>query len=169
MPVQNGYNAYSPQPISGIAGVPRVNNINAAGNWNMGYSNNYVANDGKIHVNGRAGADAFPLPMGMNVVVLWDTDSPRFFVKGYDDNGIPRVLEDNDYAPHIEPEVPQQVGVDMSAYATKEDIQAMIAEAFSNMPAPNMSGYVTKKVLDKALSELTVGSGGKVVRANDAK
>ena len=168
MPVQNGYNAYAPQPVPNPA-ITRVNTWNGGNNWNMGYGNNYVANDGKIHVNGRAGADAFPLPMGMNVAILWDTESHRFFVKGYDDNGIPRVLEDNDYIPHVEPEVTQPVGIDMSAYATKEDIQAMIAEAFGNMPAPNMSGYVTKKAFEKALSELSVGAGGKVVRENDAK
>lgn len=166
MPTQNGYNAYVPQPTP----APRVNTWGVGNNWGAaGWGNNYVANDGKIHVNGRAGADAFPLPMGMNVAVLWDTESPRFFVKGYDDNGIPRVLEDNDYAPHVEPEVPQQGPIDMSAYATKEDIQAMIAEAFASMPAPKMTGYVTKKEFEKGLSELTVGAGGKVVRDNDAK
>lgn len=167
MPVQgqNNYNAYANPGVVNS----RVNNwAPGINNWNQGIGTNYVANDGKIYVNGRAGADAFPLQYGMNSAVLWDTESKRFFVKGYDNNGIPRVLEDNDYTPHVEPETAHQEMTDLSVYATKEDIQNMIASALSNVQSPKMSGYVTKKDFEKALSELTVGAGGRVVRENDA-
>ena len=54
------------------------------------------SSDGRVYVNGRAGADAYPLPMGVNFIVLWDTESHRFFVKGYDNNGIPRVRQNDE-------------------------------------------------------------------------
>ena len=162
MPAYNNYNAYGGQGVVN----PRINN------WNNGW-NGYnpipqQSSDGRVYVNGRAGADAYPLPNGINLMILWDTESCRFFVKGYDNNGMPRVLEDNDFAPHIEPESAQQPSVDMSAYATKEDIKAMISQAIGNISRPNMSSYVTQKEFDKVLSELSVGNGGRIVRVNES-
>lgn len=124
--------------------------------------------DGRVYVNGRAGADAHPIPMGMNFIVLWDTDAPRFYIKGYDNNGMPRVLEDNDYSAHVDPKVPEQAPVDLSGYATKDDIQTMIMDAFKSVKFPDTSSFVTRYDFDKALSELSVGNGGRIVRANES-
>lgn len=162
MPVYNNYNPY------GVQRQVAVPNNNWGNNFN-GYSQiPQQSSDGRVYVNGRAGADAYPLPMGVNLMVLWDTESHRFFVKGYDDNGMPRVLEDNDYTPHIDPEPVKQEKLDMSCYATKDDIKAMISEAFSNATIPSMVGYVTRKEMDDAFSELTLGNGGRIVRVNES-
>ena len=55
----------------------------------------------------------------------------------------------------------------MSNYATKDDIKSMVADAIKKTKAQNMNGYVTVDELNKALSELCVGSGGKVVRSDE--
>ena len=158
------YNNYNPYGVPGA--MPRTNPWQ--NNW-TGYAQvPQQSSDGRVYVNGRAGADAYPIPQNMNVITLWDTESKRFFVKGYDNNGMPRVLEDNDYGPHTEPEKAQQVPVDTSSFATKDDIKAAIAEAFSNVHIPSMAGYVTKQEFDKGLSELMLGNGGRIVRSNDA-
>ena len=168
MPGYNNYNGYGVQNVVN----PRLNNPVQVATWNTGW-NGYSqipqqSPDGRVYVNGRAGADAYPIPNGMNFIVLWDTESKRFFVKGYDNNGMPRVLEDNDYGPHADPEPAVQQSVDLSAYATKDDIKQMIAQAFSNATIPSMVGYVTKDEMNKAFSELTLGNGGRIVRANES-
>lgn len=120
-------------------------------------------------VTGRAGADAYQLPTGVNNAILFDNDGRRFYIKGYDNNGRPRVLEDNDFSPHIEPEPqPAQPNIDLTPYATKEDIQKMITDALSNIKLPNVSNFVTHKDFNKALSELSVGNGGRIVRNNES-
>lgn len=124
--------------------------------------------DGKTYVSGRAGADAYPMPNGVNQITLWDTDAHRFYIKGYDNNGMPRVLEDNDYAPHVQQEAQTVPSIDLSNYATKDDIKSMISDAFSSIAMPNMSALVTKLELDKVLSELVVGNGGRIVRNNES-
>lgn len=169
MPGYNNYNSYGAQ--SQIVN-PRINTIPVNNSWgNNGYMN-YIqpqqSNSLKTYVNGRPGADAFQLPPGVNSMILWDADSQRFFVKGYDNNGMPRVLEDNDYTPHTEPEPVQQPQVDLNGYATKEDIKQMIAEAFSNATIPSMAGYVTRKEMDKAFESLSLGNGGRIVRNNES-
>jgi len=171
-----GYNAYDPY-YGTMPQNPRVNQMNN-NIWNNGWNNtipnpSYTqtpqrSSDGRVYVNGRAGADAYPLPNGINIMTLWDTDSKRFYVKGYDNNGMPRVLEDNDYGPHVQQEQQQSNNVDLSAYATKDDIQNMISEAFNRFSVPNLNRFVTKNDFDKALSELSVGNGGRIVRANES-
>lgn len=120
------------------------------------------------YVSGRAGADAYQLPNGVNSAILFDNDADRYYIKGYDNNGRPRVLEDNDYQPHVEPE-PQavQANIDLTPYATKDDIQKMITDALANISVPNVSNFVTRKDFNKALSELSVGNGGRIVRNNE--
>lgn len=155
----NGYNnGYNAQP----------NQIGMRNNIYNSYGQQQAI-VGKLYVNGRAGADAYPMPMGVNEIVLWDSESPRFYLKGYDNNGIPRVLEDNDYTPHIQPEVLANGEIDLSKYATKDDIKAMIAEAFSNAVVPSMSGYVTRQEMENEFSGLCLGEGGRIVRSNVSK
>lgn len=112
--------------------------------------------DGRTYVNGRAGADAFPLPVGVNQIILWDTEAPRFYVKGYDDNGMPRVLEDKDYSDHVEPTQKSEQTMDTSKFVTQDDFLKFV------------DGLVTKDYVDKALSELSVGNGGRIVRVNES-
>jgi hypothetical protein len=127
--------------------------------------------DNRVFVTGRAGADAYQLPPGVNMQILWDDDNDRFYVKGYDESGRPRILADNDFQPHVEPEV-QLPNIDMSQYATKDDINAMITEAIKEATkktkTPNLSNYVTLEAFNEALDGLSVGSGGRVVRANES-
>ncbi len=161
-----GYNNYNPYMTQNQVVNPRINYNQG---WGVGYNQMpQQSSDGRVYVNGRAGADAYPIPPGLNEIILWDTEGKRFYIKGYDNNGMPRVLEDNDYIPHTEPDVQPQGNMDLSAYATKEDIKNMIAEAFSNATIPSMVGYVTKDEMDKAFGELTLGNGGRIVRMNES-
>lgn len=125
--------------------------------------------DDRVFVTGRAGADAYPLPHGVNLMVLWDNDTDRFYIKGYDNNGRPRVMGDFDFQPHVEPEMPSQQ-IDLSGYATKEDIALMIEDSMKKVSQnqPNMGKFVTMKYLDQVLSELSVGNGGRIVRTNES-
>lgn len=122
--------------------------------------------DDRVFVAGRIGADAYQLQPGVNVQVLWDDDVDRFYIKGYDEKGRPRVLGDFDFIPHVESDY-QQNSPDMSGYATKDDIRNMISEAFKKNKA-NTNSFVTTEALNKALSELCVGNGGKIVRTNES-
>lgn len=175
----NNYGAiggYGGQPVRGNAGM-NYGTMNYGGNnWggSMWTGAGQVAGvpaqmpDQRVYVNGRAGADAYPIPMGVNQIILWDTEAKRFYIKGYDNNGIPRVLEDNDYGPHEESEVAaQRAEVDLSAYATKDDMRAMVADAMKKFKTAGTSGYITKEYLNKVLSDLCVGNGGRVVRSSD--
>jgi len=184
-----GYSNYNNQNGFGganvnrnYAGVNGVTPMNVGNNvWNNGWGyqpNNYnqgfnqvpmqqVGQGGRIYVTGRAGADAFQMPQGVTEVILWDDDERRFYIKGYDEKGRPRVLEDNDYQGHIDSE-PAQRNIDMSNYATKDDIKNLMSEVNKKGKTPNMNGYVTVEDLNKALSELCVGSGGKVVRSGES-
>lgn len=192
-----GFNNYNPYGnygnTNGIRGGvnPGVvgnmsNGVNNAG-WNAAGFNaggGYQPNgfnpmppqaDNRVFVTGRAGADAYQLPPGVNMQILWDDSVDRFYVKGYDENGRPRVIADNDFQTHVEPEVATP-DIDMSRYVTKDDINAMITEAINNAvkeavkktKAPNLSNYVTQEVFDATLAGLCVGSGGRVVRADES-
>ena len=145
----NNYNTYGNSGVVNPRVVPTAGvNVNAG--WNGYNQAPQQSSDGKVYVSGRAGADAYPLPMGVNYMILWDTESRRFYEKGYDNNGIPRVLGDYDYGPHSEPEPAPQQNFDMSGYATKDDIQKM------------------RNDFDRILSELAVGNGGRIVRMNES-
>lgn len=122
--------------------------------------------DDRIFVAGRLGADAYQLPHGVDVQILWDDDVDRFYIKGYDERGRQRVIGDFDFTPHVEDDS-QQVAPDMSKYATKDDIRNMISDAIKKSKNNN-SNYVTMDFLNKTLSELCVGNGGKVVRMNES-
>lgn len=115
------------------------------------------------YVHGIEGANAFQIPTGYFKAILWDEDNNSFYVKGYDTNGIPRILAWNDYSPHVieEPEPVKNVSeVDMKKYATKDDIKEMINSL-------DLSGFMTRRDFDKALAELSVGERGRIVRINE--
>ncbi len=187
MPMYNGFNNGNNGFNNGNNGYGYGYGNNNNGYNNIGYNNlAYQNNNGQFnqnqygqqpsrddhfqwvdYVNGRAGADAYQLPTGVNKAILFDNDFNRFFVKGYDNNGRPRVFEDNDFNPHINPEPQSPQNIDLSPYATKDDIQNMIVEALRNIQLPNMTGYVTVDQFNQALNELSVGSGGRIVRGNE--
>ena len=191
-----GFNNYGPYGNFGNNGIRGGVNTGVVGNVNNGLNNTgwntagfnagggYQTNgfnpvppqaDNRVFVTGRAGADAYQLPPGVNMQILWDDDNDRFYVKGYDESGRPRILMDKDYFDHVEPETPA-ADIDMSRYATKDDINAMITEAINNAvkevakktKAPDMKNYVTREDFDEQLAGLSVGSGGRVVRADES-
>lgn len=114
--------------------------------------------DAKIIVNGRPAADAYPIPQGSTMVYLWDRSGERLFVKAYDNNGYPCVVEDYDLTPHVDPE---------PAYVTKDDIREMIEEALGNIQLPSTKNFVTRDYLDKAISRAISGNKGKVNRNDE--
>lgn len=180
------YGAYqSPAMPNNVRPTVPANNGTYA--YNTGFNGNYMNNgyqpnpnptpvqdDRWIfsdYVSGRAGADAYQMPTGVNKVLLFDNDTNRMYIKGYDNNGRPRVLEDNDFQPHVDPEpqVSSAPPIDLSSYATKDDMQRMINIAVSkaNQPKanqPDLTKYVTQDDLTKVISELSVGNGGRIVR-----
>ena len=191
-----GFNNYGPYGNFGNNGIRGGVNAGVVGGVNNGLNNTgwntagfnagggYQTNgfnpvppqaDNRVFVTGRAGADAYQLPPGVNMQILWDDDNDRFYVKGYDESGRPRILMDKDYFDHVEPETPA-ADIDMSRYATKDDINAMITEAINNAvkevakktKAPDMKNYVTREYFDEQLAGLSVGSGGRVVRADES-
>lgn len=171
----NGYNNITNRNFNNYNNTNGYQNYQGNTQWNNQWNNqgnygngeyNQQYHDERIYVVGRIGADAYQLPPGVDKVILWDDEDDRFYVKGYDEKGRPRVLADNDYFPHVETEN-EATGVDLSQYATKDDIKNMIADAIKKVKLPNMSGYVTTDTLDKVISELAVGTGGKVVRSSD--
>lgn len=180
-----GYNNFSNIPNYTYGHQPGnqwTNQPNTAGNyaWGGGYQNqqpqpqpwqnnndHYVYTD---YVSGRAGADAYQMPPNVNKVWLFDNDNDRFYVKMYDNNGRPRVMEDNDFVPHVEPEpTSQQIPqIDLSPYATKADLEQLLNNVMKSIHMPNLSDYITKNDLEKELSGLSVGNGGRIVRANES-
>lgn len=70
--------------------------------------------------------------------------------------------------PHVDPEPVQNAPIDLTPYATKEDLRQMLSDAINQFPIPNMGEYVTRGDLNKALSGLSVGNGGRIVRANES-
>ena len=170
------YGNYANYPVQNqYVGMRNTNTVPQQSMPNYGYPQPQMtqAQDNRFqlvdYVSGRAGADAYQLPNGVNNAILFDNDNQRFYIKGYDNNGRPRVLEDNDFQAHIEPEPKvMQSNIDMSLYATKDDIQKMITEALANISIPNPSNFVTRKEFNKELSGLTVGNGGRIVRNNES-
>ena len=99
--------------------------------------------NGLPYVHGIEGAHAFPMPQGVNRIILWDDAVDSFYIKGYDDMGKPKILAWNDFVPHVE-------------------------EPKSNpVESEDSSIYVTKEYFDKVLRELKIGDKGRIVRSNE--
>jgi len=115
-----------------------------------------VARMDNVYVTGIQGANAYQMPPGVQQMILWDADMDSFYVKKLDEMGRPKVVAWKDFHDHVveqEPQVTQQPApqIDISAILSKIDL----------------SKFLTKDDLDKALSELSVGEKGKVVRNNE--
>lgn len=141
-----GFNyGYNPYGVNGpsMAPVPAY------------YQNSYAAQNSMqpVFVHGRAGAEAYQMPPGVTKQTLWDDEDNRFYVKALDEMGRPKIVADNDYAPHVEPVVEKPMEgskLDLSDYPTKKDLEDFLNKI-------NTSQYLTRADLDKALSELTLG------------
>lgn len=104
---------------------------------------NQNGSNGLPYVHGIEGAHAFPMPAGVNQIILWDDTVDSFYIKGYDNMGKPKILAWNDFVPHVE--------VKAEPSASSEDD----------------SKYVTKEYLDNALSNLKIGNQGRIVRDDE--
>lgn len=102
--------------------------------------------NGLNYVHGIEGAHAFPMPAGVNQIILWDDTDDYFYIKGYDNMGKPKVLAWNEFKPHIENK--------------KQQSQQQVRQ-------PDMSQYITKKDLEKIIGQLTIGEQGRIVRMNE--
>lgn len=113
-----------------------------------------------IYVHGRAGAEAFQLSPGVVRQILWDDETDRFYVKALDEMGRPRIVADKDFTDHVEPIAPQASeasSIDFSVYPTKRDLEEFLSKF-------DVSNYLTKADFDKALGQLSLGVGGRIVR-----
>lgn len=91
----------------------------------MGYQPAYqpqqqAQNNGRIYVQGEAGAKSYLIAPNTSVV-LWDTESPTIYIKAADATGMP-TMRIYDYKERGVEEVPKV------EYATKEDIDALREE-----------------------------------------
>lgn len=131
----NGYDAFGmqqtmpaqPQPQTAQTAMP-----------------NAEPGDIRLFVNGRAAADVYPMPQGVHVLTLWDVSGKRLYIKAYDNNGFPRVIDDLDVTPHVEPDPPK--------YVTKDDIRDILDELLGAYNFPDMKNFVTRNEMNKALS-----------------
>lgn len=121
------------------------------------YYNNSMNTNQIVYVHGIDGANAYQLPPNVTQQILWDDTVDSFYVKGYDQNGLPRVIAWNDFAKHVEPEKPKAhaADIDMSSYATKNDIKTMLER------------FMTKDDFEKSVSRLSVGERGRIVMTDE--
>ncbi len=77
-----------------------------------------------IWVQGESGAKAFPVQNGKSVV-LFDSETERFFIKTADASGMPQPLRIFSYSEDKEPKSPS---ADNSAFITREEFDNVIKE-----------------------------------------
>lgn len=123
MAVQNpyftGYPAYAayqgyPQVPQQYAQVPQATN--------------QPSQTGFQYVHGIEGAYAFTMPVGVEKMLLWDDTENRFYVKGYDEMGKPKILADNDFQPHVDRTPAKEDKLDGSSYVTHDYLKKVLAE-----------------------------------------
>lgn len=98
-------------------------------NWQYNPVPNYIPthpqSNGIIWVQGEAGAKAYPVASGQNVILM-DSEASAFYIKSTDQNGIPMPLRVFDYVerkPTIESSKPIT-----DEYVTKEDLKKFMDE-----------------------------------------
>lgn len=146
-----GFNNFNQNPSFSPAPYLVNNSIPASGYFNQqpAYTNQPQQQvgpgpNGLRYVHGIEGAYAYNMLPGETQVILWDDTDDSFYIKGYDNMGKPKVLAWNDFKPHVENRKPQQ-----------------------QQRQVDMSQYLTKKDLDKIISQLTIGEQGRIVRVNE--
>ena len=88
------------------------------------------AQHGSINwVQGLEGAKAYPVMACSDGVVLFDSDSDRFFIKSADQSGMPRMRVFNYQEVTNQPKQNNEIKqVDMSGYVTKEELEERLKE-----------------------------------------
>lgn len=142
--MNNGGGYYNPYP-SVSTGYPNYVQLQQMQNYQQMQQpqpQQTNGSNGLPYVHGIEGAHAFPMPQGVNRIILWDDTVDSFYIKGYDDMGKPKVLAWNDFTPHVE-------------------------EKVEPVEANDSTKYVTKEYFEKVLSELKIGDKGRIVRSNE--
>lgn len=87
------------------------------------YQQPHLIDTGIIWVQGESGAKAYPVQSGKSMV-LFDSESERFFIKSADISGMPQPLRVFNYSETKENEIKQQV--DTSQFITREEFEIAI-------------------------------------------
>lgn len=85
---------------------------------------------GLVWVQGVEGAKSYPVSAGQSVLLM-DSESNCFFIKAADASGMPLPLRVFDYTERTaqnQQQAPQKVPIDTSAFITREEFEARIAQ-----------------------------------------
>ena len=98
----------------------------------MAYYNPYYQpqNNGLIWVQGETGAKSYMVAPN-TTVLLMDSENQRFYLKSSDASGMPlplRVFEYTEKAQNTPKMASEEKVMDLSSYATKAEIEAILAE-----------------------------------------
>ena len=86
------------------------------------------SSNGLVYVHGLEGAYAYTMPPGIDKQMLWDDTENRFYIKGYDEMGKPKILADNDFQPHVDKTPVKEEKKDGSSYVTYDYLNKVLAE-----------------------------------------
>lgn len=104
------------------------------------YQNQYIPQNqqqggGLIWVQGIEAAKSHPVSAGQSVLLM-DSESNRFYIKSADASGMPLPLRVFDYTEHNvavkQQETRTEHTVDLSAYVTRDELEARISEIVAN-------------------------------------
>ena len=87
---------------------------------------NSQSDNGIIWVQGESGAKAYPIQNGKSVV-LFDSESERFFIKSADISGMPQPLRVFNYSEASENDL-KQPEIDTSMFITREEFEKAISD-----------------------------------------
>lgn len=99
------YNPYNSMPATGYPNYAQLQQTQNYQQMSQPQPQQVNGSNGLPYVHGIEGAHAFPMPQGVNRIILWDDTVDSFYIKGYDDMGKPKVLAWNDFTPHVEEKV----------------------------------------------------------------
>ena len=93
------------------------------------FQQNFAQHGSVVWVQGIEGAKAYPVMAGSEGVVLFDSDSDRFFIKSADQSGMPRMRVFDYHEITNQPKQNNEIKqVDMSGYVTKEELEERLKE-----------------------------------------
>ena len=105
------------------------------------YQQPHPIDTGIIWVQGESGAKAYPVQSGKSMV-LFDSESERFFIKSADISGMPQPLRVFNYSETKENEIKQQI--DTSQFITREEFEIAINSLKHKPQNNNQQKEVTK-------------------------
>lgn len=122
MPAQNPYfNPYS--NLNAYQGYPQIPQ-----QYQQFQQQHQPSSNGLQYVHGLEGAYAFVLPPNVDKMTLWDDTEDRFYVKGYDEMGKPKILADNDFQPHVDKTPAKEEKLNGDSYVTYDYLNKVLAE-----------------------------------------